>query len=114
MRLSPEQHRTKIAPRIGPRAETARRRISKFPLLTVRKQIWDQACELAIAGDRRDLVAVIANRFRIPERTVVLAILGEGIFHERSAAVLHAGIGNLLSSARELRAEIDAELYEVA
>jgi hypothetical protein len=97
-----------------PGRETSVRRASALPLPAVRRRIFEQACELAITGDRRDLVAVLANRFSVSQRIVHLSLIAEGMCHERRAAVLHNGVISLFAEARETQIAIESELSEVA
>jgi hypothetical protein len=83
---------------------------ARLPLAPVRKLIWEQAVELATAGDARDVPAVLANRFKIPERTIHLVLIAEGMAHERTAAALRNGMVNALAMAREAGGGIHEEL----
>jgi hypothetical protein len=97
-----------------PGKETSARRASALPLPAVRRRIFEQACELAITGDRRDHLAVLANRFSVSQRIVHLSLIAEGMCHERRAAVLHNGVISLFAEARETQSAIESELSEVA
>jgi hypothetical protein len=83
---------------------------ARLPLAAVRRRIWEQAVELATAGDARDMPAVLANRFKVPERTIHLVLIAEGMAHERRAATLHNGMLNTIAMAREASEEIHEEL----
>ena len=55
---------------------------------------------LAIAGEARDALAVLSNRFSLSKRTIHLALIAEGMRHERTAATLGNGMANQLTMAR--------------
>jgi hypothetical protein len=83
---------------------------TRLPLPAVRRRIWEQAVELATTDDVRDMAAVLANRFKIPERVIHLVLIAEGMAHERTAAALRNGMVNALSMAREAGSGIHEEL----
>jgi len=83
-----------------------------LPLDAVRRRIWEQACELAVTGDVRDLTAVLANRFQLSRRVIHLTLIAEGMRHERTAASLRNGIVNALAMAREDSSAVAEELAE--
>ncbi len=97
----------------NPAKSTVTRRAS-LPLPTVRRQIWDQAIDLAITGDKRDIADVLANRFKVSKRTILLTLMAEGMTHERTSALFRNGMKNLLDESRNAEAAIVAELEEAA
>lgn len=80
----------------------------RLPLPAVRRQIWDAARDLVAAGDTREVSAVLANRYRLPEAVIDAVLIHEGIRHERVAATLRQGIVNALDLANEASSEDEA------
>lgn len=97
-----------------PPVRTAARRAPRVPLPSVRRQMWDQACELVSAGDKRDVAVVLANRFKVSRHTVHLVLIVEGKRHERAAVTFKNGLANVLSMVRQAEAAIEEEIFEAA
>ena len=97
-----------------PRSAIARRSNISLPLPAVRAALWEAACEMATAGSQRDIIAVLANRFRLPKRTVQMLIISSGMRHERVASTLSVGIANLLELSQEAADAVTDELTNVA
>jgi hypothetical protein len=85
-----------------------------LPLPSVRKAIWEAACELAVTYDTRNPAKVLAGRFRVSLRTVMLSLITEGMRHERTAKTLWCGIANVLAMARESARCVDDDLFRAA
>jgi len=94
-------------------SETTSRR-NRLPLPDVRRRIWEQACDLVADGEKRDLSAVIAKRFDIPESTICLVLTLEGMRHERTAAALRNGVLNALAIASEAGHGVNDDISDVA
>jgi hypothetical protein len=95
------------------RATASRERV-RLPLPDVRRQMWEQACELVVAGESRRVSCVLANRFRTSERIIQHCLIVEGMRHERIAATLRTGVVNALELAREAGAAVDNEEFLAA
>lgn len=98
--MNPEQQRAPVQRKPASRARIGAHS-PRLPLPAVRREIWEQACELVTAGRAHELVAVLANRFQFPQRTVVAVLMAEGMSHQRAAATLRNGISNVLMLARD-------------
>jgi hypothetical protein len=88
-------------------AKTSRR--PRLPLPAVRQQIFAAAADLIASDDQRELSAVLSKRFGLPERAIDLALVTEGMRHERVAAALRTGILSALESAKDAAASIEDE-----
>lgn len=67
-----------------------------------------------MAGESRELSAVLAGRFNTGERVIDAVLVAEGMRHERTAAALKTGIIGALESAKDAGATIESELSDVA
>jgi hypothetical protein len=83
-----------------------------MPLPSVRRRIWEQACDLIASGEEREHALVLAGRFQCSQRIIHRALLIEGMRHEREAAALRTGVLNALTIAREARNSVE-EFSEV-
>jgi hypothetical protein len=99
-----------MALRKQPSKATASRQ-GALPLAPVRRQIWEQACDLIASGELREHSAILAGRFHSSERIIDRVLVIEGMRHEREAAALRTGLLNTLEIAREAMATVD-ELSE--
>ncbi len=85
-----------------PVASSTSNRSVRLPLIPVRRKIWDAARDLVATGDAREVSAVLANRFRLPEAVIDAVLVHEGIRHERVATTLRIGVTNALTIARDV------------
>ena len=97
-----------------PAARAGALRRPRLPLAPVRVAIWQAACELAAAGDTRELGKTLAARFSTSERIIDLVLISQGMRHERTAAALRTGIVSALEAAKDAGAAVDEDLFDVA
>ena len=103
-----------MTPRKQPTKATAPRPAVPLPLVPIRRQIWEAACELILSGERIHISGALANRFRTTERVINCVLVTEGMRHQREAAMLRTGLLNTLELSRESAAAVEADLEQSA
>jgi len=96
-----------IPERKQPARETGRVQRARLPLPAIRRQIWEQACDLIASGEQCEHSPILARRFQCSEGVISRVLLIEGMRHEREAAALRTGVLNALEIAREAGLSMD-------
>lgn len=78
--------------------------------LGTRMRIITDAMDLVESNDPREISAVLANRYRVPERTIDRILAAEVSACTRIVASMRSGLSNCMAVAKQVGAETREEL----